>query len=126
MGHKVMLCWHPSKENHQKYDLLVTNTNPKRIWWRYGHYKQMIENYHDDLKNKLGIRKLPSHKFYAILVYFCSILLIYMLARAVLLGLGMNGLSCGTLFFVTSISTSKESLIRNLLKLYKRKRSKAG
>ena len=34
----------------------------KRIWWMYGHYKQMIENYHNDLKNKFGIRKLPSQK----------------------------------------------------------------
>ena len=81
----------------------------------------MIENYHDDLKNKLGIRKLPSQKFYAILVYFCIILLIYILARAMLLGIGMNGLSCGTLLFVISMSTSKESLIRNLLKLSKSK-----
>ena len=82
----------------------------------------MVENYHDDLKNKFGIRKLPSQKFYAILVYFCIILLIYMLARAVLLNIGMNRLSCGTLILVVSMSTSKESLIENLSRVYKRKR----
>ena len=82
----------------------------------------MVESHHDDLKNKMGIRKLPSGKFYAIVVYFCLILLIYMLARAVLLGIGMNGLSCGALLFVISISTSKKTLIENLFKLNKRKR----
>lgn len=121
-GHEVMLYWKRHREDNQKYVLLVTNTNRKRIWWMYGHHKQMIEKYHDDLKNKLEIRKLPSGKFYAILVYFCLTLLIYMLARAVLLGIGMNGLSCGTLLFVISISTSRKSLIENLLKLNKRKR----
>jgi len=121
-GHKVLICWHQTKENHDKYNLLITNANSNRIWWRYGHYKQMIENYHDDLKNKLGIRKLPSNKFYAILVYFCIIILIYMLARFLLLQMGMNRISCGTLLFVVSISTSEESLKENLLKLNKRKR----
>jgi hypothetical protein len=120
--HKVLLCWRKTKENHDNYNLLIANTNSNRIWWRYGHYKQMIENYHDDLKNKLGIRKLPSHKFFAILVYYCIIILIYMLARFILLKIGMNRLSCGTLLFVVSISTSKESLIEYLSKLYKRKR----
>jgi len=120
-GHTVTLYWRPSKEKDEQYSLLITNTPHKRIWWVYGHHKQMVENYHDDLKNKLGIRKLPSHKFYAILVYFCIVLLIYMLARAVLLDLSMNTVSCGTVLFVASLSTSKDSLIRNLLLLRKRK-----
>lgn len=120
-GHKVTLYWRPSKEKEEKLCLLITNVTCKRIWWLYGHHKQMIENYHDDLKNKMGIRKLPSHTFYAILVYFCIILLIYMLARSVLLEINMNTVSCGTVLFVASQSTSKDSLIRNLLLLRKRK-----
>lgn len=120
-GHKVTLYWHPSKEKDEQYSLIITNTPHKRVWWLYGHHKQMVENYHDDLKNKLGIRKLPSHKFYAILVYFCIVLLVYMLARAVLLGVGMNKVSCGTVLFVASLSPSKESLIKNLFLLGKRK-----
>lgn len=120
-GHTVTLYWRPSKEKDEQCHLLITNTPNKRVWWLYGHHKQMIENYHDDLKNKLGIRNLPSHKFYAILVYFCIVLLIYMLARAVLLDVGMNKISCGTLLFVASLSPSKESLIRNLFLLGKRK-----
>ena len=120
-GHTVTLYWRPSKEKDGPYSLLITNTPNKRVWWVYGHHKQMVENYHDDLKNKLGIRKLPSHKFYAILVYFCIVLLVYMLARAVLLGVGMNKVSCGTVLFVASLSPSKESLIKNLFLLGKRK-----
>jgi len=120
-GHTVMLYWRPSKEKEEKLCLLITNVSSKRIWWSYGHHKQMVENYHDDLKNKMGIRKLPSHKFYGILVYFCIILLVYMLARGVLLNLNMNKLSCGTVLLVASQSTSNESFLRNLLMLGKRK-----
>jgi len=120
-GHKVTLYWRPPREKDEPYSLLITNTSHKRVWWVYGHHKQMVENYHDDLKNKLGIRKLPSHKFYAILVYFCIVLLVYMLARSVLLDIGMNTVSCGTVLFVASLSTSKKSLIRNLFLLSKRK-----
>jgi hypothetical protein len=120
-GHTVMLHWRPSKEKEEKLCLLITNVTCKRIWWLYGHHKQMIENYHDDLKNKMGIRKLPSHKFYSILVYFCIILLVYMLARGVLLDLCMNKLSCGTVLLVASQSTSKEFFRRNLFMLGKRK-----
>jgi len=119
--HTVMLYWRPSKEKEEKTCLLITNVSSKRIWWSYGHHKQMVENYHDDLKNKMGIRKLPSHKFYAILVYFCILLLIYMLARAVLLGIGMNKVSCGTVLLVASQSSSEESFYRNLFMLGKRK-----
>lgn len=120
-GHTVTLYWRSPEENEEKFRLLITNVSSKRIWWSYGHHKQMIENYHDDLKNKMGIRKLPSHKFYAILVYFCIVLLVYMLARGVLLNLSMNKLSCGTVLLVASQSTSKESFRRNLLMLGKRK-----
>ena len=120
-GHTVTLYWRSPEENEEKIRLLITNVSSKRIWWSYGHHKQMIENYHDDLKIKMGIRKLPSHKFYAILVYFCIVLLVYMLARGVLLNLSMNKLSCGTVLLVASQSTSKESFRRNLLMLGKRK-----
>ena len=120
-GHKVTLHWKYSKGN-KEYKLLITNTKSSKIRWKYGHYKQMVENYHNDLKNKFGIRKLPSQKFYAILVYFCIILLIYMLVRALLLGLGLNDLSCGTVLFVAHNSSSKRSLLENLFKLSKKKR----
>jgi hypothetical protein len=120
-GHIVMLHWRPSKEKEEKLCLLITNVTCKRIWWLYGHHKQMIENYHDDLKNKMGIRKLPSHKFYSILVYFCILLLIYMLARAVLLDINMNTLSCKTVLLVASQSSSEESFFRNLYMLGRRK-----
>jgi len=120
-GHTVTLYWRPSKEKEEKLCLLITNVSSKRIWWLYGHHKQMVENYHDDLKNKLGIRKLPSRRFYAILVYFCIILLVYMLARGVLLDLGMNKVSCGTVLLVAAQSTSKKSFLRNLFVLGKRK-----
>jgi len=120
-GHTVLLYWRPSKEKDGKTCLLTTNTTHKKIWWVYGHHKQMVENYHDDLKNKMGIRKLPSRKFYSILVYFCIILLVYMLARGVLLDMCMNKVSCGTVLLVASQSTSEESFHRNLLMLAKRK-----
>ncbi|MEM3444341.1 MAG: hypothetical protein QW115_00005 [Thermoplasmata archaeon] len=46
----------------KKYKLLITNTDCEKVWWFYGHYKQMVENYHDELKNEFGIRQLPSGK----------------------------------------------------------------
>jgi len=119
--HAVLLYWRPSKEKEEKTCLLITNTSHKKIWWVYGHHKQMIENYHDDLKNNLGIRKLPSRKFYSILVFFCIILLIYMLAREILLDLCINKVSCGTVFLVAAQSTSMESFHRNLFMFAKRK-----
>ena len=119
--HKVVLYWKYSKES-KGYKLLITNTKSNKAWWRYGHYKQMVENYHNDLKNKFGIRKLPSQKFHAILVYFALILLIYMLTRALLLNLGMNSLSCGIVITVAYISFSKNEFMENLFKLHRKKR----
>lgn len=123
-GNKVTLYWKESKDKKKKneYDLLITNAPDKRIWWEYGHYKQMIENYHNDLKNKFGIRRLPSQKLYAILVYFAMIIIIYAIARAILLGLDLNYLSCGSLIMVAYNSNSINSFIENLFQLHKKKR----
>jgi len=125
-GNKVTLYWKKSKDKKKKkgnkYDLLITNAPDKRIWWVYGHYKQMIENYHNDLKNKFGIRRLPSQKLYAILVYFAMIIVIYAIARAILLGLDLNYLSCGSVITVAYNSNSINSFIENLFKLHKKKR----
>jgi len=120
-GHTIRIYWRPPEKNEEKPRLLITNVSSKWIWWLYGHHKQMIENYHDNLKNKMGIRKLPSRKFYSILVYFCIVLMINMLTRGVLLDLCRNKISYGTVLLVASQSTSTESFHRNLLMLCKRK-----
>ena len=111
-GHKVTLHWKPSKDRDEKYMLLITNCNYHDIWRVYGHNKQMIENYHDDLKNELGIRNLPSRKFYPIVVYFTIIILIYMLARALLLGMNMHRISCGRiLVIINHVASLKDAIV---------------
>ena len=111
-GHNVTLYWKITTDKKEKYKLLVTNCNYDKIWRIYGHNKQMIENYHDDLKNELGIRNLPSRKFYPILVYFAMIILIYMLARALLLGININRISCGRILsIINHAETLKEVIV---------------
>lgn len=122
-GHEVCLHWKKNKD--EEYILLITNSDYKKVWRVYGHNKQTVENYHDDLKNKFGIKKLPSRKYYAIFVYFCLIILIYMLVRALLLGLSMNKLSCGFLLFVVSKSPSWKNVILNLSKMGRKLSKKA-
>ena len=73
-GRELFMCWRKKacgggEENKNKsknknksgdeYVLIIANinSNERYIWWKYGHSKQMVENYHSGMKNNCGMRK---------------------------------------------------------------------